>query len=147
MAGRGYVLNGRQMTSDKVVYSAVQGTRTDGVYYFAIGASIAAKRKLEIVDALTFAKDRLMKAMGYAANQLTLTATELVCKVPLANVKGYTIVKQASTVAPEAANVNFGFSWIIATIPTGRPHTMGSLGLDTAADELIHAYLRMSSKE
>jgi hypothetical protein len=147
MAGSGFVLNGRKMTSDAVVYSATQGTRADGVYYASIGSGISLKRRVEIVDAWQFAKDRLMKAMGYAANQLTLTQTELVCKVPLANVKGYTIVKQATTVAPEAGNLNVGFSWIVATIKTGRPQQMGSLSLDCAVDEIIHAYLRMNSKD
>jgi len=147
MAGQGFVLNGRKMTSDAVVYSAVQGTRADGVFYASIGASIAKYRRVEIVNAWEFARDRLMKAMGYAANQLTLTQTELVCKVPLANVKGYTVVKQATTIAPEDANLNVGFSWIIATIKTGRPQQLGTVGLDAAVNEIIHAYLRKNSKD
>ena len=147
MAGQGFVLSGEKMTSDSVVRNATQGTRADGVFYASIGASIAKYRRVEIVNAWEFARDRLLKAMGYAANQLTLTQTELVCKVPLKNVKGYTIVKQATTVAPEDANLNVGFSWIVATIKTGRPQQLGSLGLDCAVDEIIHAYLRMNSKD
>lgn len=158
MAGQGFVLYGEKMTSDQVVYSATQGTRADGYFYASIGASIAKHRRVEIVNAWEFARDRLMKAMGYAANQLTLTQTELVCKVPLANVKGYTIVKQATTVAPEAANLNVGFSWKAArtgagtvpdpyVYPQGRPQQLGTVGLDAAVNEIIHAYLRMNSKD
>ena len=158
MAGQGFVLKGTEMTSDQVVHNAVQGTRADGVFYASIGASIAKYRRNEIINAWELAKDRLMKAMGFPANFLTLTQTELVCKVPLANVKGYTVVKQATTVAPEAANLNLGFSWKVARTGAGtgpdpyvyiqgRPQQLGSLGLDCAMDEILHAYLRMNSKD
>ena len=158
MAGQGFVLYGEKMTSDQVVYSATQGTRGNGYFYASIGASIAKNRRNEIVAAWEFARDRLMKAMGFSGNQLTLTQTKLVCKVPLANVKGYTIVKQATTVAPEAANLNVGFTWKAArtgtgtvpdpyVYPQGRPQQLGTVGLDAAVNEIIHAYLRKNSKD
>ena len=159
MAGSGFVLSGKKMTSDAVVYSVSQGARADGVFYATIGGTIARHRRVEIVDAWEFARDRLMKAMGYPANLLTLTATELVCKVPLKNVKGYTIVKQASTVGPEDANINVGFTYLAPTFTTGvppdevihpnggQPQKLGTVGLDAAVSEIIHAYLRINSKE
>jgi hypothetical protein len=155
MAGLGFVLSGKKMTSDSVTYNATQGTRADGVFYAAVGTTAAAKyRRNEIITTWELCRDRLMKAMGYGANLLTLTQTELVCKVALPNVKNYSIVKQATTVAPEAGNIIFGFTFLAKTFTDvtifphgGRPQQLGSLGLDAALDEIIHAYLRMNSKD
>lgn len=156
MAGYGFVLSGKKMTSDSVVYNATQGTRADGVFYAAVGTAAAAKyRRNEIISTWELCRDRLMKAMGSPANYLTLTQTELVCKVALPNVKNYSIVKQATTVAPEAGNIIFGFTYLAPTFfvdpdtfpNAGRPQQLGSVGVDAALDEIIHAYLRMNSKD
>jgi hypothetical protein len=160
MAGLGFVLSGKKMTSDSVVFNATQGTRADGVFYAAVGTTAAAKyRRNEIITTWELCRDRLMKAMGFSGNILTTTQTELVCKVALPNVKNYSIVKQATTVAPEAGNIIFGFSYLAPTFVTGvppdevtwphggRPQKLGSLGLDAALDEIIHAYLRIKSKD
>jgi len=160
MAGSGFTLSGKDMTSVKVNKYANLITRPDGTYYVAVGATAAAKyRRNEIICAWELGRDRLMKVMSQVPYLLSTTGTELVCKIALPNVKNYSILVQPSATVPEDANIIVGFSYLAPTfvtgVPpdeitwnhTGRPQQLGSVGLDCAVTELIQAYLRLNSKD
>ena len=153
MAAKGFVLSGKKLTSDAVVYTASQGAVNSGNYFAVIGANTSKYRRNEIITTWELARDRLMKVMGKAANILA-SGEQLICKVELAHVKNYTVVKEVTATGFSSDLISVGFTYLPPTFTDvtvfphgGRPQQLGTVGLDVAVHEIIHAYLRLNSKD